>query len=410
MGLSAELGCPQCGAPVGLDEADHLVTCPFCKVTNFLTAPSYHFVLPPKERGDEILFAPYLRFKGVVYCVGETEVLHRIADVTFRSLAMPALPLSLGVRPQAMRLRFAEPGMGVFLKGRATLKEAIDSVTRVLTQEAGVVRHLCSIGETVSRIYLPIALRHGQAFDGVTGDLLGRLPPEQDLFAAVRDPDYAWQPRALAALCPECGWNLVGDPSSVVLLCRQCDTAWQAAREGYGRVEVSGVMVQGEGGGEGTMALPFWRIEAVGEMEGAPLRSRADFARLTGQPYPRRPDWEEQPHAIWSPAFKVRPKSYLQAARQLTSLQPEIAGLPALPRKTHPITMPLSEAVEALRLCLASTAYRKRECMVQLPALNLRVTKATLVFIPFDLTVHDLVQPALGVSVNRKALEFGGSL
>ena len=412
MGLAAELGCPQCGAAIGLDEADHLVTCPFCKVTSFLAAPTYHFILPPKERGDELLFAPYLRFKGVVYCVGETEILHRIADVTCRGLAMPALPLSLGVRPQALRLRFAEPGMGVFLKSRASQQEAIDTVTRVLTEEAGVVHHLCAIGETVSRIYLPISLRRGQAFDAVSGDLLGRLPADRDLFDPVRDPDYDWRPRALAALCPECGWDLEGDPASVVLLCRQCDTAWRAGREGYVRVEIESLALGGQGSGDGEegLALPFWRIEAEGEAQGGQWRSRADFSRLTGQPYPPRPGWEERPYAFWSPAFKVRPKIYLQAGRQLTILQPELSGGKAIPRQSHPITLPLSEAVEALRLCLASIAYRKKEVMALLPGLDLRVMKATLVFIPFSVTFHDLLRTELGVSINRKALEFGGSL
>ncbi|MDD5758670.1 MAG: hypothetical protein PHI06_06265 [Desulfobulbaceae bacterium] len=409
MGLTAELGCPQCGAPIGLDEADHLVSCPFCKVTSFLSATTYHFVLPHREVGEEMLFAPYLRFKGVIYCVNDSGIQHRIADVTSCGLPMKALPLSLGVRPQAMRLRFAVPKMGSFLKNSATVPKAIADVSRSLTSQAGNVRHLCLIGETVSRIYLPITVRNNQAYDAVSGDLLGRLPPDNDLFAPVREPDYNWYPRPLAALCPLCGWNLEGAPASVVLVCHQCDTVWQAGAQGFEPIEVK-LLARAGGEGEGIMALPFWRIEA--EMEGAALRTRADFIRLTGQPISLRPEWEEQPFAFWSPAFKVRPKIYLQAARQMTVLQPDTSEASSftLPHAIHPITMPLSEAVEALRLILACTTYRKKDVMPLLAGLSLRVTSASLALIPFTLTCHDFVQEDLELSINRKSIEYGNRL
>jgi hypothetical protein len=409
MGLQAELGCPQCGAPVALDEADRLVTCPFCKVTTFLAAQSYHFVLPPKERGEELVFAPYLRCKGVVYCATATEIVHRIADVTSRGVPMAALPISLGVRPQAMRLCFAEPGMGSYLKNSATVEEAIAGVTRALTLGAGGVRHLCMIGESISRIYLPIAVRGDQAYDAVSGDLLGRLPTDRDLFAQVRDPGFNWQPQALAALCPQCGWNLEGDPASVVLICRQCDSAWQAAGTGYGRVEVSGVAVKGVGAEADGMSLPFWRMEVEAGQEGACLRTRAAFARLGGHPSARTAGGDE-PYALWSPAFKVRPKIFLQAARQLTTSQPRPDEPHALPRTIQPVTLPLSEAAEAIPLILVSAASRQRELLALLPGLTFRVTRATLVFIPFQVTFHDYVQPELQMSINRKAMEFGSAL
>ena len=409
MGLQAELGCPQCGAPVALDEADRLVTCPFCKVTTFLAAKSYHFVLPPKERGEELVFAPYLRCKGVVYCATATEIVHRIADVTSRGVPMPALPISLGVRPQAMRLCFAEPGMGAFLKNSATVAEAIAGVSRALTLGAGEVRHLCLIGETISRIYLPLAIRRDQAYDAVTGDLLGRLPTDRDLFSQVRDPGFNWQPQPLAALCPQCGWNLDGDPASVVLLCRQCDSAWQAASTGYGQVEVGGVAVKGGGAGEDGVSLPFWRMEVEAGQEGARFRTRADYARLCGHPLGRTAG-EDEPYACWSPAFKVRPKIFLQAGRQLTFSQPRPDEPQALSRSCQPVTLPLAEAAEAIPLILVSAASRQRELLALLPRLTFRVTRATLVFIPFQVTFHDYVQPELQVSINRKAMEFGSAL
>jgi DNA-directed RNA polymerase subunit RPC12/RpoP len=68
MGFTVEQDCPQCGAPIELDETDHLMRCPYCQVKNFLFTPKYfRYLLPHKVNQKEIIYAPYLRFKGNVY-------------------------------------------------------------------------------------------------------------------------------------------------------------------------------------------------------------------------------------------------------------------------------------------------------------------------------------------------------
>jgi len=406
MSLAAELACPQCGAPVSLDESDRLVVCPYCNVRNFLAAPHYHFILPPKPGEGEIVFAPYLRFKGTVYCCDGREVSYRIADVTCRGLPMKALPLSLGVRPQAVKLRFANPGHGIFLKNYATIAQAIESVTNVMSAQGTEARRWVNLGETVSLIHLPIRLRHGRAVDALSGDPLGRLPEGEDLFAPVRDPGYDWQPQPLAALCPDCGWNLDGEPCSVALVCRQCDTAWAAAHGAYKQVAREGFVSPRSH--EGDVGLPFWKVSVRFARD--PIRSRADFVRLTGQPVAIRPEWESQPHFFWSPAFKIRPKVYLQASRQLTVTQPETGPAGAWPKILHPVTMPASEAVESGIVTLAHAAVRKKEVLEILPGLRIESAACALVSIPFFIEGQDLVQPDLGMAINQKALEFGLAL
>lgn len=118
MGFTVEQDCPQCGAPIELDETDHLVSCPYCNIKNFLFAPNYpRFVLPHKAKNKEILYAPYLRFKGnVYYCMGTT-IGHRIVDITHVGLSFDGIPVSLGLRPQAMKMRFVTPDtQGSFLR------------------------------------------------------------------------------------------------------------------------------------------------------------------------------------------------------------------------------------------------------------------------------------------------------
>lgn len=93
MAYTVEQECPQCGAPIELEETDRLLECPYCRVKSFLHAPGYlQLVLPHKAPDKEILYAPYLRFKGNVYlCHGNT-INHHIVDVTHLGAPVRGLP------------------------------------------------------------------------------------------------------------------------------------------------------------------------------------------------------------------------------------------------------------------------------------------------------------------------------
>ena len=83
MGFTVEQECPQCGAPVELDETDHLLRCPYCDVNSFLFADDYfRFVLPPKVRNKDLIYMPYLRFKGSVFSCDSHAVSFRNEDIT----------------------------------------------------------------------------------------------------------------------------------------------------------------------------------------------------------------------------------------------------------------------------------------------------------------------------------------
>ena len=79
MGFIIEQECPQCGAPLTVTETDRLLECPFCDTKNFLFTPNYfRYILPGKAPDRELIYAPYLRFRGSVFFCSAKKTGHRI--------------------------------------------------------------------------------------------------------------------------------------------------------------------------------------------------------------------------------------------------------------------------------------------------------------------------------------------
>jgi hypothetical protein len=83
-------------------------------------------------------------------------------------------------------------------------------------------------------------------------------------------------------------------------------------------------------------------------------------------------------------------------------------GLPK--QNLHPVTMPQSEAVQSLKLILAGSSLTKRRTFPMLPDVEFTVKDSGLVYLPFTDKGHDLVQPKMGLSINKNALHFGRHL
>ena len=132
VGFTAEQECPQCGAPIVLEETDHLLLCPYCNVNSFLSAPDYfRFVLPHKVLNKDLIYVPYLRFRGCVYFCSERGTGHRIVDITRLGVPFKKFPISLGLRPQAVKMRFVAPDTeDTFLKCFLTKTELLNRAAK----------------------------------------------------------------------------------------------------------------------------------------------------------------------------------------------------------------------------------------------------------------------------------------
>jgi len=261
MAFTVEQECPQCGAPIGLEETDHLLRCPYCNVKSFLFAPDYfRLVLPHKAPDKQIIYAPYLRFKGNVYlCHGQT-IGHRVVDITHLGTTVNGLPVSLGLRPQAMKMKFVTPHMaGSSLKCSLRLADILAKVGKHTSRSgSGQLFHRAYIGEALSLIYLPLFVQERKVFDAITKRPIVKLSKDQDIFGSAIENNPRWGLTFMATLCPRCGWNLDGERDSVVLTCANCDSAWEALEGRFVRVGLAVV----PGQGQNTVHLPFWKIKA----------------------------------------------------------------------------------------------------------------------------------------------------
>jgi len=403
---AVEQECPQCGAPIGLEETDHLLQCPYCNVKSFLFAHDYYrLVLPHNAPDKEIIYAPYLRFKGNVYsCQGQT-IGHRIVDITHLGTSVKGLPISLGLRPQAMKMKFvSKDTAGSFLRSSLGVADVLARVGKQVSG-SGHLFHRAYIGDTVSLIYLPLYVEKETLFDAILNRPIVKLSQSEEGLGLAAMSHTKWRLIFMSTLCPQCGWNLEGERDSVVLTCSNCNTAWEAVEGSFSRVGLAAVPEEGKN----IVYLPFWRITA--SAKGIEINSFADFIRVTNQPKVVQKEWENQDMSYWCPAFKIRPTIFVRLISQLTITPKDFKTKETVPRQgLHPVTMPQSEAVQSMKLTLAGSALTKKKTFPLLPEIDFAVKDSTLVYLPFEDKGHDFVQQQMRLSINKKALEYGRHL
>lgn len=396
--------CPQCGAPVVLEETDRILQCEYCRTRLFISTGGHSkYFLSPKESAPELFFLPYWRFKGMVFSCTTTELAGKIVDSNLLALKLPVVPVSLGVRPQVLKLRHLSPAVeGVFLTPQVPCR------TLAVAGHGGCATQRLPdtfIGETESLIYSPVSVRGDFLFDAILQRPICQLHERMDLFPSepARQEDRI---SFLATLCPECGWDLEGEKDSLVLLCRKCNKGWQPEGSGLERIEFG--FTRAPVREAPAVYLPFWRITTT--VTGLALKSYADLARLANLPRAIHGDWEEREPHFWVPAFKTQPHLFLRLSKSLSILEnePELdcdAEIPTSP--LFPVTLPLGEALASLKILTASLAPPGKPIFSIMDKLNFSVSKSLLLYLPFISRGEELIQPGIAMSIQRNALLRG---
>ena len=400
--------CPQCGAPATLLESDRLFSCPYCRVKSYLLTEShFQYCLPHKAPpGRELIYFPYWRFKGMLFSCLSEDIQTQFIDTSHQAFYSPRFPVSLGLRSQALNLEFVTAEKpGYFIAPQTSLKEVMTVFKRRFHRDLPALPlHQAHIGENVSMIYAPFYQDRGLV------DAVLNQPLDNHDRAAFRREAFPGGPpvaqfRFIPSLCPHCGWDLDGTRDAHVLNCRHCQSVWGAGPKGFSAIPCAHHPVSSAE----PIFLPFWRIKA--DVTGVDLATYADLVRLANLPKAVQETWEAAPFCFWAPAFKVRPRVLLRLMRVL-SISPPLQGLEArLP--AHPCqaaNLPLSEAMETLRVTLAALIKHSARTAEMLPLIDLKPRKALLVYLPFEDTPHDLVNASLSLAINKNQLSLASNL
>ncbi len=406
--LLIDYQCPQCGAPAELTETDRLFSCAFCRVKSYLLENGYfRYRLPHKApAGQELIYYPFWRFRGMLFAYSPRGVTHRFVDVSHQAAVSGHFPVSVGLRSQALKLRFVSPDVrGYFIRPTSDASTAMAQVAQRFAQAfPPPVIHQAQVGESLSMIYAPFYFGDG-LIDGILNSPTGNRLDAESLADELPGGAPDWQIHFLPTLCPACGWDMQGARDACVLICRNCQTLWRPGRDRFKRVGFARLPSrQGD-----TVYLPFWRIKA--EIRGLALENYADLVRAANLPLAVQPGWEKLPFRFWAPAFKVRPGVLLRLARTLTLARPLAKMDDRIPEQgVQTANLPVREALDTIKIILAGFLRPASRVPDLLPAITVRPQKYLLVYLPFEARHHDLVNTDLNIAVSRSHLRLAANL
>jgi ribosomal protein L37AE/L43A len=406
--LLIEHQCPQCGAPALLKESDRLFSCEFCRVNSYLVQDHFfRYMLPnAAPKGKDLVFFPYWRFKGMLFSCLESGIKHRFIDVSYQAVESRFFPISLGLRSQALKLSFVTPEKsGYFLKPTFSFNNAMNIFKlRFSTSLPSPVFYQSHIGDTISLIYSPF-YEEGKIYDAVLNKALTSMPPDDFNASSLPGGRPDCRIQFLPTLCPGCGWDLEGRRDTLILLCRNCSTTWEPAKNGFKPIKFATIPAKNEK----IIYLPFWRIKT--EIDGIKLDSYADLVRVANLPKAIRKNWKDKEFHFWSPAFKVRPRVFIQLGRNITLSQPEEEMGRELPKaRIYPVTLAIEDAIESLTMSMAGFIKPEEDMLPILKDITVKPKRYLLVYMPFVEQYHEYVQPELYLAINKNQLSLASNL
>ena len=412
-GFSVEHHCPQCGAPIFLDEADRFFVCPYCRVRFCISQKGFgrYYLTPHVDIPEKIplVYLPYWRFKGIQYACSQAGVDHWFTDLSI--LAMDAtprgIPFSLGLRSQTLALkRVSVRTSGTFIRP-LPFKKSLTSLSKRSRQNRekhdAVITE--DIGETFSLIYSPFYRQKDRLFDAVLNIPLDPPMEENTVFSDMEACRPEKETQILSGVCPGCGWDLEGQSDSLVLICGNCQTLWQPRQDRLDRIRFGSARPETLK----DVLIPFWRITA--KIRGMTLASYGDLIRLGNLPKVAGPETETRNISFWTPAFKIRPRVFLRISRQLTLDQPEPDVDKRIRKNQHlPITLPATEAIQSIKITLASLARPLKDHLHNLATARIKPTEVSLIFLPFEAHHHEFIYRELNLAINTNVLKLSGNL
>jgi hypothetical protein len=403
-----EHNCPQCGGPIALTEDDRVLTCGYCRVRLYVAGDGgpLRYALPPRHADvGSIVMVPYWRLRGQMFRADGLELASRLLDGTRLACPAPGLPPTLGVRPQAMALRFAS-GVSADRFVAPTLAPQFSPARATRKPNARLIDDPTfdiPLLPVSSIVYQPVRLAGG-VFDAVGSRRIGRDGADAWLARAGTIEAAPPPVNFLATLCPWCSWQLDCHPESLVLTCGLCRSAYVAGERALRELTYLRLP---SGDWQPACHVPFWRVRAT--VPGVDVESLADLVRFANLPAVPQAGWDREPIDYWFPAFAASPVQFLRFSRTMTiaRLAPEPAGREheAKPMsEPGPVVLPPSCLPNAVRILLADVGHPKATVFPLLTGPTPRVTRAELVYVPLADGGTEFVHPESELVVQKSAV------
>jgi hypothetical protein len=391
-----------------MDETDRLFACEFCRVKSYLVAEDvFRYMLPGNiPQSKNLIYFPYWRFKGMWFACDGNGVQHKFVDVSRQAVASPLFPASLGLRSQALKLKFVTPETaGRFLQPTQSFAQAAQNFENQLGKtSARHALHHAHIGETISLIYAPFYIEN-RIYDAVLNRPTTAALTEDFDIDQLPAESPNWRIHFISTLCPSCGWDLEGKRDSLLLLCKNCVSAWYPVGKKLKKIRFGKYLASDSA----AIYLPFWRIRP--EISGINLDNYADLIKMANIPKVIQPGWEDIGFRFWVPAFKVRPRIFLQLSKNMTLSQLHHELNEELPDHRHyPITLPITEAIESLKVNIASFIKPKNMLIEIFNEIGITIKSFVLVYVPFLEKHHEFIQPDLQFAINKNILALSENL
>jgi hypothetical protein len=358
------------------------------------TEDHFRFYIPPAAGiSEKIYFIPYWRLKGLSYAIKTNDISYKYFDANFLSFDSALLPYSLGLRPQAMKLKFVGScdDEGKFISSADRTK---DNILKKYKTQADALREIF-IGETASVIYTPLYCAQGHVYDAVLKKPLDLQTKDAEVEQAlILAPDEKWHVEFLPLLCPDCGADLPGEKNALILFCDNCHSAWNPSNKIFTKVKFSIWPEKGEN----ITYLPFWQLKV--KVSGMQLETYADLIKAANLPKAPTEIWQKTPFYFHTPAFKLNPALFLRWCKQLTATPPPkdlIADFPV--KNIYQVTLPVTEALEASLITLSSLMGNKTNLADAAPSSHFTTEDLTFNPLSFKISTSDTLHEKLGLGL-----------
>ena len=461
-----EIPCPQCSAPVLLEETDQILACQYCRTRVALVPQGYfrYFIHPRDPQPEHVFYVPYWRLRGLFFCARNMQIENKMFDNSILASPVPHMTYSLGVRCQTLTLRPVDPEMkGSFFRPKISRREVIHKIENMVNVSKKIQNNLDTvseeppsilppwallkkrelsvnifkiknhnvsfspmntnttfsqknkpthiagnrqsdhlkefIGETISMIYFPVYIKKNQLYDGVLKNPISSHPVTgEDLKPLIQDK-LNWKLDSIPLNCPECGWELPAQRDSILFPCKYCSTSWLLYRDQFRKCK----MGIAETKKECSIYMPFWKM--VVQIKGLIEKTYKDQIKRNFRIQLDTTENDLTETIFWSPAFKLVPETFIQAAKNVSTHNPKLKYKKDYSENhLFPVTLQATEALESIRLIIAQLAENKGNVFLHLPKLQIHPKQAMIVYLPFKMRGVELIQEDMHFSFFHSAI------